>query len=173
MATVKKRLVISIDPGIRGTGIAVWNANPGQWTKLQPPMHVGNLYPSSHANYTLDTRWFHAAQEIALAIESIAFEKTTITHAYIEYPSYFASYIGQAAAERGDLVKLTTLVGMLAHIFRDRAYLVPVNHWKGQLPKTVVEARIRSLLGDDNCNGWKSHTWDAVGIGLFMKGHFG
>lgn len=99
--------------------------------------------------------------------------------AYIEWPSFFASAVGHAAAARGDLVKLTFgagfVCGQLRREFGCLIEPIPVNDWKGQLPKSVVIGRIRKILGKDACRklGIKSHAWDAVGIGLYAKGHFG
>lgn len=76
-------------------------------------------------------------------------------------------------ARRGDLVKLVMVVGSIVGILSTGCYeiiLIPVNRWKGQLPKDVVNKRVERFYGSNNCKGFKTHAWDAVGIGLYYKG---
>lgn len=102
-----------------------------------------------------------------------------IQRVFIEWPSFFGSAIGHAAAARGDLVKLTFgagfVCGELHSIFGCKTEPILVNDWKGQLPKDEVTRRIRSIIGVKKCRnlGIKTHAWDAVGIGLYAKGFFG
>jgi hypothetical protein len=78
----------------------------------------------------------------------------------------------------GDLVKLAHLVGLFQGVTRSFSatefYPVEVNRWKGQLPKRVVEQRIRRTLGAETCRraGIETHAWDATGIALWAQGRF-
>lgn len=95
----------------------------------------------------------------------------------IEWPSYFGSVAGIASAGHGDLVKLAFTVGKLAMVSEVYgAAFIPVKiaAWKGQLKKPVVINRIRRIIPSNVLRSLKpkSHSWDAIGIGLFMRGLF-
>ena len=80
-------------------------------------------------------------------------------------------------AARGDLVKLSIFVGMLCYRARllvgpENVFFVPVNQWKGQLSKELVELRIKKFYASRNFHAkFTSHEWDAVGIGLHVLGY--
>jgi len=95
----------------------------------------------------------------------------------VEWPSYFGSLGGRAAAGSGSLVKLAFGIGKLAQIseaYGSNFVPVPVNKWKGQLSKKIVEKRIRKILPAARLKKLKPEkdVWDAIGIGLFMRGLF-
>ena len=93
---------------------------------------------------------------------------------YIESPQFWGESAGSHMfASEGGLTKLAHLVGM----FHDRmlveemhVVLATVNEWKGQLPKSVVECRVKSILGAKACSKFRAHIWDAAGLGLFAFG---
>lgn len=158
---------LSMDPGVNGTGYAVWRAG-SYWDVLEPPVSTGII--TAHTS----TSWDQRARQIVQGLsERVLVRYSGWDFMYLEYPEFFDSGGGQMVARRGDLVKLAVLTGALWGYFGvDRARLIPVHEWKGQLPKSVVSARIRRLLGRDACRDFQSHVWDAVGVGLFAKGHF-
>ncbi len=95
----------------------------------------------------------------------------------IEWPSYFGSVGGIATAGHGDLVKLAFTVGKMAQIGEayGAAFIpVPVVNWKGQLKKNVVIKRIKKTIPKAFLEKLDpdSHSWDAIGIGLFVRGLF-
>lgn len=95
----------------------------------------------------------------------------------VEWPSYFSSLGGRATAGSGSLVKLTFGIGKLAQIveaYGSNFVPVPVNKWKGQLSKRIVEKRIRRILPVAKLKKLKPEkdVWDAIGIGLYMRGLF-
>jgi hypothetical protein len=160
--------VLTIDPGLTGTGLAVWDA--GRWRReLCLPISVQNLYGGNQRGYV------ERASHLADAVARIA-EEGAAAEAYLEYPAIFSSSArGYAAAVRGDIVKLSYFVGVLSRALNERGtstILVTVEVWKGQLSKPAVEARIRRLLPEIDSLKVKSHSWDAVGIGLWRQGHF-
>jgi hypothetical protein len=87
----------------------------------------------------------------------------------IEYPAFMPGTAGgMMVAARGDLVKLTILVGYLSSAFHwQGVQLIPVHKWKGQLPKRIVEQRITAVLRSPLVKTLKKDEWDAVGIGLY------
>lgn len=151
---------LAIDPGLQGTGWAVFYG--------VHPMRCGVIRVRKPVD-------FHArSSEIARELAEIAVE-SYIGQVYIEYPSFFDSARGHMVARRGDLLKLCYLVGVISGRLGPTATeLVPVAQWKGQLPKEVVESRIRKTLGNSIVKrlGIRTHAWDAVGIGLYKHGRF-
>ena len=85
---------------------------------------------------------------------------------YIEYPMVMSQQI----ALSGNLTKLAWGVGVICGALLPlKMTLVEVKKWKGQLPKEIVAKRIDKRLPGLNI---ESHAYDAIGIGLFMKGEF-
>ena len=156
------RFKISVDPGVTGTGYAVW------WddTKRQKtPVDTGILIPGSYYD-GLPERLLQLEKGLQRVVNSCG---GMVTQFAVEWPSYFSSGKGNTSAARGDLGKLygaaTTAVlsGMrCCH----NVELIDVVTWKGQLPKPIVVKRIMKILqcGD---KAYKSHEWDAIGIGLY------
>ena len=116
--------------------------------------------------------WDRRALEYAYSIQLIC-DDAGSTQLFVEYPSFFDTAAGTMVAKKGDLLKLTCLVGVMCGWMESKSVktsLVPVNQWKGQLPKQIVTERIIRYLGEKQCLGIKSHAWDAVGIGLHALG---
>ena len=146
---------LTVDPGISGTGWALWN---DQWGFVK----ADNIFARKRDN------WVDAALEIEYELKKVI-AKNHVTWGAIEFPKYFDSVGGNMIAKRGDLLKLTFLVGMLYSSFEE-CQIVPVNTWKGNLQKEVVIGRIGNRLSQETCMKLDKHMWDAVGIGLFLKG---
>lgn len=150
---------ISIDPGLEA-GYCVWTSD---WQLVE----AGVIKPS-RKNYSWEERGNMVVEKIS-EIKS----RFNIREACIEMPSYFASAGGAMVAARGDLVKLTWLVGLIYGLFPfGKCKLVKVNEWKGNLPKNVVIQRLKKLMAPEDFKRLSSHSYDAAGIGLYMKGDF-
>lgn len=163
-------MYLSIDPGITGTGWALWNVGD-DWHECRKPWSVGIWNPPGKL------AWEDRALWLGLELWKLNFVKERIDQVWIEYPAFFETAGGTMVARRGDLLKLTYCVGVLAGVMSHhgkKIYLIPVRSWKGQLPKEVVERRVRRLVGDHAMDGtrFRSHIYDAVGLGLFAKGCF-
>lgn len=166
---IRQANYLSIDPGLYGTGYAVWNTQ--HWCLLVPPIRVGVFSPMRQGNF-LERATLQAEQVEALC------KKEGVTKVWIEFPVFYASSAGgYMVAATGDLLKLCACAGAIASRTGCLVVPVPVSRWKGQLPKKVVIKRIRSTLGDLTCErleakGLRDDAWDAVGIGLWAKGWF-
>jgi len=160
-----KRRFISIDPGLGGTGWSVFDRDVGK-----VPIEVGIINRRKG-------HWSHRAFMIAYGIVEIC-EALEVRDLYCEYPAFWDTVAGTMVAKRGDLLKLTFLVGVICAIpfasvkCLKNFELVPVIKWKGQLKKNVVIARILAKLGKEACKRFRLHIWDAVGIGLYKLGLF-
>lgn len=152
---------VTVDPGLLGTGYAVWGS-------VDAPLHSGVLKVPSGLSKKL--YWTDRCFFLADKFRTLLLELTVpYSEIYIEYPKFFQSATGLASAGSGDVFKLTFLVGVLAQTVRenDRIFKeLPVNIWKGNLPKEVIIGRIKQRLGVEYGN----HVADAVGMGLFLRG---
>lgn len=95
----------------------------------------------------------------------------------IEWPLFYNSAGGAAAAGSGSVVKLAFEIGKLVQVAEAYGWHfipVPVNEWKGQLPKKIVIKRIQKKLSVPRLRQLnpQKDAWDAIGIGLFMRGLF-
>lgn len=144
---------LTVDPGIIGTGYAVWARDWSliSWGQIQP-----------RKDRTLEQR-----SSLILSTLKMLIMKYTAMELYIEYPAVFSGKLGIAIAKRGDIVKLAFVTGIICGISWKRFNLVPVNKWKGQLPKEVVKKRINKIFPNYVL---KDHEYDAVGLGLYLRG---
>lgn len=171
---------LSIDPGLSGTGLAWWSEQ--HWGDVVPPIHAENLYCSVGATDstsgslagTTSSVWQARARSLSEKLQTRIREYAPAA-VYCEFPEFMDSASGVMVATKGDLQKLTFVVGNFAQVCWNAGipfYPILVNEWKGQMSKQKVELRIRKRLPDLVDQPYKavSHSIDAIGIGLFAKG---
>lgn len=168
-------LDLSIDPGIE-MGWAIWDGSVSAETQPtpQPPLDTGIISPRK------DAPWISRSNLIMWAFDNLVKQtgdayEGRVENVYCEWPGYFDDAAGQLTASSGALVKLTIAVGRVMQYCQDhrlKFFPIQVGDWKGQVSKEVVERRIRRRLGDAVCSGFRKHVWDAVGVGLYVKGWF-
>jgi Holliday junction resolvasome RuvABC endonuclease subunit len=160
----KEPVNVSIDAGLNGCGLSAWSLR--EWLESCPPIACRNIYARSG-------EWYERAYELVAKVLEFLSEYAPET-VFIEYPEFMPDSVkGYTAAAKGDLLKLTFLVGALAQALQAAGYrvvLVPVHVWKGQLSKKIVEARIKREIPEVVKLNPKSHSWDSIGIGLYAKG---
>lgn len=152
--------LLAIDPGVEGAW-AYWHAD-----ETLAPLRYALITPKAD---TWESRVATFWDELAIVIRT--HDPSVVA---CEYPLFIDTAAGQLTARRGDLVKLVYVVGGIGRICQSYQIpfrLVPVNEWKGQMSKSNVERRIKRLLGGVDL-GFKSHVWDAVGIGMYVRGDF-
>ncbi len=149
---------ITIDPGTSGCGWARWDS---LWNLLDYGIFIPATWKGKDIN---DLQlWQYKAEQVSE--EMVRQCGTKVTEIYIEYPSVFG---GGVAAQSGAVVKLACLVGMiLGKSPANLQWLIPVQEWKGQMSKAMVEKRVKRIL--PNCKA-TSHAIDAIGIGLYKQG---
>lgn len=163
--------MLAIDGGLSGTGLALFERDAN---RLLQPARIEVFTPKKSLPY------MQKAQQI---VDFISFEfinprmgPRVACHGVMEFPDYQSGAERSMGWKKGDLQKLTYLIGVLtAAIPWTRITHVFPRDWKGQLPKNVVEQRLRRDLGDDVCRRLdvRTHGWDALGIGLHVLGRFG
>lgn len=149
---------ITIDPGLTGTGYAIWETD---WALVENGVYTPKVAKP-------------LPQKRIDICESLIYtcSKHNVKHAYIEYPQMFGGNKGSMVAAKGDLVKLAALVGYISGclaINNIKVWDVTVIEWKGQMTKEAVINRIKRLIPYVKA---KSHDYDAIGIGLYIKGVF-
>jgi Holliday junction resolvasome RuvABC endonuclease subunit len=156
-----------VDPGLGGTGWAHWfNLSSPH---LNPPSCWGVI-----RSIKAGGDWQERAFEITKSFANLL-NKFHPQQIVIEMPELWTTGKSMAAAQSGDLFKLTYLIGQLAvqaHCYSFESnppVLIAPREWKGQLPKEVVISRIKKLLPDVG-DAIGNHEADAVGMGLALQG---
>lgn len=163
--------VLTIDPGLGGTGWASWEAS--SWEKLCKPVASGAI---EVASCDLKRDWWWRMDWLCDQMMGVVFQEKTNAY-FIEQPQYMPGGVGITAAERGDLIKLAMLAGgICSRISYNHAstpwFPVPVSEWKGQLAKDICADRASRKL-NMSFKGKTTHEADAIALGLYCKGFFG
>ncbi len=157
--------LLSIDPGLQGTGLAVWERSG------PVPTNVFVIPPERRRGM----EWWDRAEAMAGEVMNIVhdFDVTEIVCEFMEmHQSARAQMMWKAGDFQRTLFFIGTIHGMAIENQVRKFRYTPPSEWKGQLPKSVVEHRIRRIVGDKQCTklGIETHAWDAVGIGLWHRG---
>jgi hypothetical protein len=164
---MKRGCLLAIDPGLQGTGLAFWESTQDTeptWTDV--------------ISFRGKEDWIFRAEMLAREIKSRLQNETTTGKMLgrltmvCELMEMHQSARAQMMWKSGDFQRTLVYIGMIvAHTSKyvDEVVLTKPSEWKGQLPKPVVERRLRRLIGEAACDQLqiKSHAWDAVGIGLW------
>lgn len=165
---LKTNWLMAIDPGLQGTGVALFR-----------PEKFGTM-PTMVDILTAPRRgeWWDRCYRLAEDVERLI-PNPYGTTVVVEMTHYMAGATRQMSWKTGDMQRLTFFIGALHALMVERnsglSFLaIETAKWKGQLPKKVVEDRIKRKLGAEACKrlGLKSHEYDAVGIGLWALGVF-
>jgi Holliday junction resolvasome RuvABC endonuclease subunit len=153
-------MLLCIDPGIRGTGLALF-------TLSEPyPCKVQTIVPNPKDS------WNSRAYQCVTSFENFLMRHKNIAEVYLELPAFFAgTKRGIQAARNGDLVKLAMLTGMLYWVVISNSIEIntvdPIE-WKGTRSKEASHKLIRNVLPHLDRN-ISEHALDAIGIGLYAK----
>jgi len=165
-------LIITIDPGIDALGWALWDKyRSSHFKKLTAPIDSGVCRTNSKLSWLAKTDVMASEVEDLLRPISMGPDSGNCYHLACEMPKYMESKTGRVAARSDALVKLVFMVGRIAEVANNQGMQfipVPVGQWNGQLPKKIMEARVTKRLGIK----YREHEYDAVGIGLHLKGFF-
>lgn len=159
---------VSVDIGLAGTGVAVWDA--ALWKRqLALPLLCDNVY-SGVGNSDLTERCYRICRKILSARDGYR-----ILSVVSEHPEFRRGELGEAVAQKDILGKMTFLTGYLAGMCGERGIefvSVRPSEWIGQCSKEMVQRKIRHILPEIEQLKPISHSWDAIGIGLFVQGSF-
>ena len=140
--------ILAIDPGLRCTGIAIYNDT--QWT-------VESVRVEEH---DLAVR----VRTIAACIRILCPSCDLLV---IERPQVYQGRLQKG--DPNDLIDLSVLVGALLSIPHVKALLPRPREWKGQTPKDIHHKRIRELL--PNLGPVSKDAMDAVGLAIWGWDH--
>lgn len=169
----RKACRITVDPGLGGTGWAVWESG-SVWPTLVMPVATGVIRAGG------PTSWILRSNRIMSGFSALMAQYGP-ERVYVEFPEFFDSATGRACAvgdqpdEPAPLQKLTVMVGRIAQVcYEHEATFVPVlvRAWKGQTPKPVIARRVARRYGGKP-DMFPDHTMDAVALGLHLKGQLG
>lgn len=169
------RYVLTVDPGGYTMGACLF-AYPGwQSDMVCPPCQ------SMVIGYTKKERDKYTPHEALIyminRLRTLWFENYDIRLCFCERPRLFGSARSMASGIKGHLQMMDMFRGALLQLCDDHGVNfsnVDVLDWKGQLPKHLVNQRIREILngGSTVLSDNESHDWDACGIGLYLQGVF-
>lgn len=156
--TQSKKCNLMIDPGLSGTGYAIFNYD---YSELYA---WGNITPKDE---------FIICKSYSIVRTLVS--KCSLYHigrVVIEYPKVMGSSLNLAIAKKGDIVKLAFFVGYVSakaseNLNNPFIELLDVNKWKGQLKKKPVQNRVLRHFPTLKI---RSHAVDAVGMGLYKRG---
>jgi hypothetical protein len=154
--------MLTVDPGFH-TGVAYWKDG------LLRSFESFNV-STAKAIKTDEDRLRDMWKKFDGYLQDLEFD---VSICYIEgVEAWGGSLKSRTAGARGDLSKLAYLVGGFCFIclLRDIEFkVIKVREWKGNLPKSVVESRVRKgIIGLPELTN--EHTIDAIGIGLSKLG---
>lgn len=152
-------MIVSIDPGVHETGVAIW--------------YRDGCLASAYLARVGDSRpWSEMAAHVAAGLRQVALDAVAI-----ERPQVYVH--SRAKGDPNDLITLALVAGAIAGGMRaSRTKLLVVEYrpaeWKGQVPKHVMEKRVRRSLADHehervqlpSAGALAHNVWDAIGIGL-------
>lgn len=148
---------MTIDPGKAGTGYCIWSLNNFTNKILNTPLDYGILF-----NTDTDKQ-FRQFEQLLL--------KYYPFNVYIENASFmYGNAKTQMVANSGALVVLAEYIGQLRSIctkLNTKTQLIDVATWKGSLSKEIVWYRVKKLLPSLDA---KSHSQDAIALGMFLQG---
>ena len=154
----KKDRLISIDPSINNVCIAIWELpNTLMMHKLVHPK-IGqrdNEYDKSLSVLDQLKEWI---------------QTYSVNRMILEVPEHWA-VAGFEARETGSIAKLMLVVGLIYSLKHelDELKIVKPREWKGQLPKDVMENRLRedySAIGIE-LEKLNPNVVDAIGLGHY------
>lgn len=156
---IKKDRLISIDPSINNMGLAIWDL-PTKKLLVHVLVHPKKYYTANEYDKSFSM------------LAQVRSYMTTyrVNRIIMEIPEYWAVG-GFQARETGSMTKLMFVCGMI-YSLRDQLEelkLVTPREWKGQLPKKVVEVRLRDhyLPHGVDLTQINDNVMDGISIGHF------
>lgn len=157
--------LLCVDPSTRTLGWAVFRIGDGASFIKAGVIHKG--VDEDALNEAWPTiEWIDRIDRMVSAVRLVAIEHRC-TAAAIELPQVFQSAAGQGASASGSIIKLVAAAfsirsDLYAIERMETVLMVPVNRWKGTVPKEITQMRIRRAW---DWKGSDHNEADAVGIG--------
>ena len=172
----KRGSAVTVDVGVNALGWAVWSLK--EWEELCAPLSCGVINAPSKYRINKD-QWPLRVAYLLQKFKEVCLDCFwPVRFVISEYPEQRSGSVGLAASGSGTVAQLAYCTGAhsaQAQSLGAEGIPVAVSTWKGTLKKDTVELRIKRAIGSQSKDGvpFKTHAWDAVGIGLWAKGfHF-
>jgi hypothetical protein len=149
-AVINAKYVLAIDPSINFCGVAIFKKD-GTLIKSQL------LTPQTKTD-----DWQIKANIIYEEVRGMKKKLPPDTIQIIEVPEFWG-VAGYMARESGAVFKLTFLCGMLYTLHGSIS--VTPSMWKGQLPKEVIQNRLKKVYPKPDIGKMNHNIVDAIGIG--------
>jgi Holliday junction resolvasome RuvABC endonuclease subunit len=172
---------LSVDPGLNGTGWAIWDDGQNIRKELtKTPWRLVDHGAFTPRGDSIQERVALVCSHIRnILLSRVLVEGVRECTVAVEHPQYFAG--AGATNASGALVTLAMTVGAVlaatSTLANTHPLLVPLS-WKGNLPKEICCKRIiERVRRDPAYYKWKpntntTHEIDAIGIGLHLQGRF-
>jgi hypothetical protein len=167
-----KALLIAVDPGLRGSGLAIFRNGVMQHAEYVKNSDELGRGPTSH---------MLMAACIVKAVRRILPYPPQDTHFLVEFPRIYPG--PGAGIDHNDLLDVAGVASATMHAMATSLRLHPANcrfvlpfDWKGNIKKKIMTQRILDSLTDAErgvivSSGEKDHnTVDAAGLGLWQLG---
>lgn len=156
-----KPAFIAIDPGVNTGWAKFYDGVPVKWGRIRSS-------PSETFEGTV--------AGLCIGLRTLL-DQEPVDHLVLETPELHQSAGGMVTARSGALIKLTLITGAYMGVAFSRGgvyiYNVRPSMWKGQLPKTIVAARVQARMSKKtNFTDMDSHMIDAVGLGFFWNDNY-
>lgn len=151
-------MILSIDPGLRTTGVALWQNSLLVEAKL--------LQGDKKANGSEAWR--------AIGYALIPMVNALVERVIVELPQVYVA--SRSKADPNDLIQLAAVVGTIGGMLRDvPMQTVLPRQWKGNIDKAIMVERIQSKLSAKekgvvklpSAKSLSHNVWDAIGVGLW------
>lgn len=150
--------MISVDPGLRHCGVAVWFDRRLIRAGLVTNSMIAGRGPVAH-------------KLMAQSVIQYVFPNGQ-TEYVLEYPRIYPKG-AQRKGDLNDLLDLAGVDGAIAALAQGAVQFVYPADWKGQIPKKIMNDRVWGVLTTSErivCQSKDHNILDAVGIGLHALG---
>jgi hypothetical protein len=171
------RLLVSLDPGLRECGVALFDEESGELLAAAMPEN-----PERHARGLVAWAGMAGAVAgyVALAIDELSAARRVVSIRVVsECPQVYTA--GKSKGDPNDLIELAGVVGRVAGSLggNTEASFLP-RQWKGTLDADAmierIKARVDKRQGErgrvqlPRAKDKQHNVWDAVGVGLHAVG---
>lgn len=154
-------IIMSIDPSINNCGAAIFNDKKLIFNKLLVSYNIKVIKKQEHKEkFDYICKSESIVEQIKMCMDDY-----NVDMLILEVPEYW-KVGGYESRESGAMFKLTFLCGMICGIKNNTITYTP-SDWKKQLPKDVVNIRLRKYYPDVNIVSTDHNVVDAIGIGHF------
>jgi hypothetical protein len=159
--------ILAIDPGIKASGVAVFNHNRLIYANVIRPMAVVKMVESIQEIADLTKEAWHKELGVDTFPEVLIVERPQV------YQQRFQK------GDPNDLIPLAIMAGVLWEKLKPKYVMFPLpKEWKGQVPKDVtfertkiaLDKRETEILSNDMQRvpkGLRHNGYDAIGLGLW------